>query len=35
MKYRLKALGWHFLASTCLLLTIIGGLYLGWYRWPG
>jgi hypothetical protein len=35
MKYRLKALGWHFLASTCLLLMIIGGLYLGWYRWPG
>ena len=35
MKYRLKALGWHFLASTCLLLAIIGGLYLGWYRWPG
>jgi hypothetical protein len=35
MKYRLKALGWHFLASTCLLLMIIGTLYLGWYRWPG
>ena len=35
MKYRLKALGWHFLASTGLLLVIIGGLYLGWYRWPG
>ena len=35
MKYRLKALGWHFLASTCLLLVIVGTLYLGWYRWPG
>ena len=35
MKYRLKALGWHFLASTSLLLMIIGTLYLGWYRWPG
>ncbi len=35
MKYRLKALGWHFLASSCLLLLIIGTLYLGWYRWPG
>jgi hypothetical protein len=35
MKYRLKALGWHFLASTFLLLMIIGTLYLGWYRWPG
>jgi hypothetical protein len=35
MKYRLKALGWHFFASTALLVVIIGGLYLGWYRWPG
>jgi hypothetical protein len=35
MKYRLRALGWHFLASTSLLLMIIGTLYLGWYRWPG
>jgi hypothetical protein len=35
MKYRLKALGWHFSASTCLLLLIVGTLYLGWYRWPG
>ncbi len=35
MKYRLKALGWHFGASTCLLLLIVGTLYLGWYRWPG
>jgi hypothetical protein len=35
MKYRLKALGWHFTASTCLLLLIVGTLYLGWYRWPG
>jgi hypothetical protein len=35
MKYRLKALGWHFAASTCLLLLIVGTLYLGWYRWPG
>jgi len=35
MKYRLKALGWHFCASTCLLLLIVGTLYLGWYRWPG
>jgi len=35
MKYRLKALGWHVLASTCLLLLIVGALYLGWYRWPG
>jgi hypothetical protein len=35
MKYRLKALGWHFLGSTFLLLASVGGLYLGWYRWPG
>jgi hypothetical protein len=35
MKFRLKALGWHFCASTCLLLIIMGTLYLGWYRWPG
>lgn len=35
MKYRFKALGWHFLASTCLLSLIVGALYLGWYRWPG
>jgi hypothetical protein len=35
MKYRLKALGWHFFASTGVLLTVLGTLYLGWYRWPG
>jgi hypothetical protein len=35
MKYRLKVLGWHVLASSCLLLVILGALYLGWYRWPG
>jgi hypothetical protein len=35
MKFRLKAFGWHFCASICLLTVVIGGLYLGWYRWPG
>jgi hypothetical protein len=35
MIFRLKALGWHVFASTCLLLLIVGALYLGWYRWPG
>lgn len=35
MKYRLKVLGWHVLASTALLALIVGALYLGWYRWPG
>lgn len=33
--FRLKALGWHLLTSALVLGTIVGGLYLGWYRWPG
>lgn len=35
MKFRLKALGWHFAASLVALLLVLGTLYLGWYRWPG
>lgn len=35
MKFRFKALGWHFGASTAALLLVLGTLYLGWYRWPG
>ena len=35
MKFRLKAFGLHLAASTCALTLILGGLYLGWYRWPG
>lgn len=35
MRFRLKALGWHFFASICLLLVVVGTFYLGWYRWPG
>jgi hypothetical protein len=35
MKFRLKALGLHLLASTAALTLIFGALYLGWYRWPG
>jgi hypothetical protein len=35
MKFRLKALGLHLLASTVALMLIFGALYLGWYRWPG
>lgn len=35
MKFRLKALGWHFGASICMLTLVLGTLYLGWYRWPG
>jgi hypothetical protein len=35
MRFRLKALGIHLLASAIALTLILGGLYLGWYRWPG
>jgi hypothetical protein len=35
MKFRLAAMGLHLLASCIVLTTILGGLYLGWYRWPG
>lgn len=35
MKSRLKAFGWHFGSSACVLLLVLGTLYLGWYRWPG
>ena len=35
MKFRLKALGWHFAVSATALLVILGTLYMGWYRWPG
>jgi hypothetical protein len=35
MKFRLKAFGWHLLASIGALTLILGSLYLGWYRWPG
>ncbi len=34
MRFRLKALGLHLLASTCALSLILGTLYFGWYRWP-
>jgi hypothetical protein len=35
MKFRLKAFGFHLLGSACLLALVLGGLYLGWYQWPG
>jgi len=35
MKFRFKAFGLHILGSTCLFLTALGVLYVGWYRWPG
>ena len=27
--------GWHLACSLCALSVVLGGLYLGWYRWPG
>src|ERR1700688_5063423 len=35
MRFRLAALGLHLLASCFVLTVILGGLYLGWYHWPG
>jgi hypothetical protein len=35
MRFRLKVFGLHLLASACVLSLILGGLYLGWYKWPG
>jgi hypothetical protein len=35
MKFRLKAFAWHLLGSASVLTLVLGGLYLGWYRWPG
>jgi hypothetical protein len=35
MKFRLKAFSLHLLSSAVVLTLVLGGLYLGWYRWPG
>jgi hypothetical protein len=35
MRFRFKALGIHLLVSAGALTLTLGGLYLGWYRWPG
>jgi len=35
MKFRFKAFGLHLLGSAIVLTIVLGGLYLGWYRWPG
>jgi hypothetical protein len=35
MRFRLKAMSLHLLASGMALTLILGGLYIGWYRWPG
>ena len=35
MRFRFTAFGLHLAGSACVLTLILGGLYLGWYRWPG
>lgn len=35
MRFRLRALELHLLASAVALMLVLGSLYLGWYRWPG
>lgn len=35
MKFRLKLFSLHLLSSAVVLTLVLGGLYLGWYRWPG
>ena len=35
MKFRLKSFSAHLLCSIAVLTVVLGGLYLGWYRWPG
>jgi hypothetical protein len=35
MRFRLTAFGLHLLGSACALSLVLGGLWLGWYHWPG
>jgi hypothetical protein len=35
MRFRLKAFSLHLLGSACALTLVLGGLWFGWYRWPG
>jgi hypothetical protein len=35
MPFRLKAFSLHLSASTTVLTLVLGGLYAGWYRYPG
>jgi hypothetical protein len=35
MHFRLKLFSLHLLSSAMVLTLILGGLYFGWYRWPG
>ena len=34
MRFRFTAFGFHLLGSAVVLTVVLGGLYLGWYRWP-
>ena len=35
MRFRFKAFAWHLCGSATALTLTLGGLYLGWYHWPG
>ena len=35
MRFRLNAFALHLVGSGCVLTAVLGGLWLGWYRWPG
>jgi hypothetical protein len=35
MRFRLTAFGLHLTGSATALSLVLGGLWLGWYRWPG
>lgn len=35
MKKRLRMFGLHLAVSVAVLSLVLGGLYLGWYHWPG
>jgi hypothetical protein len=35
MRFRLRALGLHLIASAVTLTFVLGSLYFGWYSWPG
>ena len=35
MRFRLTAFGLHLLGSLCALSLVLGGMWLGWYHWPG
>lgn len=35
MRFRTTAFAVHLASSACVLTLVLGGLYLGWYYWPG